>query len=160
MNVILLQDVPDLGQTGEIKKVANGYARNYLIPKGLVALASPGALKQTEIQRQAQERRRKLELSDAQSLAEAISAVSLTFTVKTGESDRLYGSVTSADITEALSEQLGKEMDKRKLVLPDPIKSLGTYRVPIRLMTEVVPEILVNVVKEDGEETTDSDAGE
>jgi len=160
MNVILLQDVPDLGQTGEIKKVAAGYARNYLIPKGLVSLASPGALKQAEMQRRAQERRRKLELSDAQSLAEAISAVSLTFTVKTGESDRLYGSVTGADITEALSEQLGKEMDKRKLILPDPIKSLGTYRVPIRLMTEVVPEILVNVVKEDGEETPDSDAGE
>ncbi|NOZ05341.1 MAG: 50S ribosomal protein L9 [Chloroflexi bacterium] len=160
MNVILLQDVPDLGQAGEIKKVANGYARNFLIPKGLVSLASPGALKQAEIQRQAQERRRKLELADAQSQAEAISAVSLTFTVKTGESDRLYGSVTSADIAEALSEQLGKEIDKRKLTLPDPIKNLGTYRVPIRLMTEVVPEVLVNVVKEDGGETTDSDAGE
>jgi len=160
MKVILLQDIPDLGQTGEIKKVANGYARNYLIPKGLVSLASPGALKQAEIQRRAQERRRKQELSDAQSLAEAISAVSLTFTVKAGESDRLYGSVTSADIAEALSEQLGKEMDKRKLVLPDPIKSLGTYRVPVRLMTEVVPEVLVNVVTEDGEEATESDAGE
>jgi len=86
--------------------------------------------------------------------------VSLTFTVKAGESDRLYGSVTSADIAEALSEQLGKEMDKRKLVLPDPIKSLGTYRVPVRLMTEVVPEVLVNVVTEDGEEATESDAGE
>ena len=160
MKVILLQDIPDLGQTGEIKKVANGYARNYLIPKGLVSLASPGALKQAEIQRRAQERRRKQELSDAQSLAEAISAVSLTFTVKAGEADRLYGSVTSADIAEALSEQLGKEMDKRKLVLPDPIKSLGTYRVPVRLMTEVVPEVLVNVVTEDGEEATESDAGE
>jgi len=154
MDVILLQDVPELGQAGEVKKVARGYARNYLIPKGIVSLASPGALKQAEIQRKAQERRRKRELTDAQSIAEAISATTLTFNVKVGESDRLYGSVTSAEIAQALSEQLGLEVDKRKLVLPEPIKKLGTYRVPVKLMAEVVPEVVVNVTKDDDEKIT------
>jgi len=149
MNVILLQDVPDLGRAGEVKKVSTGYARNYLIPKGLVSLASSGANKQAEVQHRAQERRRKKNLADAQSLAEAISEVSLTFQVKAGEGDRLYGSVTSADIAKSLSEQLGKEIDKRKFVLAEPIKRLGTYRVPIKLVAEVTPEVAVNVVTEE-----------
>jgi len=151
MNVILLQDVEELGHAGEIKQVAPGHARNYLIPKGLAAPATPGALKRAKIIRQARERRRKRELADAQSLAEAISATALTFRVKAGEKDRLYGSITNADIAQALSSALGVEVDKRKVVLSEPIKSLGTHRVAVRLMADVVPEVVVAVEREDGE---------
>lgn len=151
MNIILLKDVADLGQAGEVKQVAKGYARNFLIPRRLATPATPGALKQAETIRQADDRRRKRDLADAQSWAEAIVAAPLTFQVKAGEKDRLYGSITSADIAQALSGQLGRELDKRKIVLGEPIKSLGTHRVPIKLAAGVVPEVIVTVEREEGD---------
>jgi large subunit ribosomal protein L9 len=159
MNVILLQDVEELGHAGEIKQVAPGHARNYLIPQGLAAPATPGALRRAELIRQARERRRKRELTDAQSLAEAISATPVAFRVKAGEKDRLYGSITSADIAQALSSALGTEVDKRKIVLSEPIKSLGTHRVAVRLMADVVPEVVVTVEREDADSEAEESEG-
>ncbi len=149
MDVLLTKDVPNLGQAGQIKKVARGYARNFLIPKGLARPATQGALKQAEIQQRAEARRqRKLE-NQAQDLAQIISRTTLTFRAKAGESDRLYGSITNADIAQALEQEMGQTVDKRKIELSDPIRELGTHRVPIRLLSDLAPEVTVIVEREE-----------
>ncbi|HBY99226.1 MAG: 50S ribosomal protein L9 [Ardenticatenaceae bacterium] len=155
MEVLLIEDVVNVGRTGEIHKVSPGYARNYLIPRGLAVPATKGARKQTDqIKRQA-EKRRAREVATAQALSARIEGSPLRFEVKVGETGRLYGSVTSADIAERLSETLGLEIDKRKVELHEPIKTLGTYSVPVRLAAEVVPLVPVEVVGEHGETAAD-----
>lgn len=155
MEVLLMEDVANVGRVGEVHKVAPGYARNYLIPRGLAVPATKGARKQAEqIKRQA-EKRRAQELATAQTLAARLEATSLRFEVKVGETGRLYGAVTAADIAERLSETLGTEIDKRKVDLHEPIKALGDYSVPVRLMHDVVPHISVEVVGEHGETAAD-----
>lgn len=152
MDVILTQDVPGLGMAGEIKTVADGYGRNYLIPKGLAILATKSARKQiADIQRLA-EKRRARQRGSLQILAERLSGLTLTFTVKAGEGDRLYGSITSSDIAEAIQEAIGEEVDRRRIMLHRPIKTLGDHPVPIRLMADLVPEVIVAVKKEQEEE--------
>lgn len=151
MEVLLLQDVPNLGKAGEIKKVSDGYARNYLIPQGLAKLATPGVKKQAEQIRRAAERRRQQARRDAEALAERIAQLTLQFTAKVGETGRLYGSITAAQIAERLSEELGVEIDRRILGLDQPIRELGTYEVPVRLMADLAPTVRVEVVGEHGE---------
>jgi large subunit ribosomal protein L9 len=149
MEVILLQDVARLGQAGEVRKVAPGYARNHLIPNGLAVLATKGALKELEQRRRAEARREKQMEGEATELAEKLDGVMLTISAKTGEKDRLYGSVTSGDIAQALEEETGVAVDRRKIELEAPIRELGIHAIPIRLLPEVVPTIRVDVVGED-----------
>ena len=149
MKILLTQDVENLGSAGEIKKVPDGYARNLLIPKGLAVLATEGAVKKTQLQSKAKSKHQRQVEEEAASLAEILWQVTLTFKAKAGEKDRLYGSITSGDIVEALERQTGRAFDKRKLQLKGSIHELGVHRVPIKLMTDVVPEITVVVEREE-----------
>jgi large subunit ribosomal protein L9 len=155
MEVILVQDVDRLGQVGDVCKVAPGYARNYLIPNGLAVLATKGQLKELEQRQRAEARREKQLEGEARELADKLDGVTLTISAKTGEKDRLYGSVTSGDIAQALEEETGMAIDRRKIELEEPIRQLGIYTVPIRLLSEVVPTIRVDVVGEDQDTTTE-----
>jgi large subunit ribosomal protein L9 len=149
MKVLLVQDVEKLGSAGEVKEVSGGYGRNYLIPKGFAVLATRGQVKQAEERLAAQRRRDEAARRDAEALAARINGQTLRFTAKVGELDRLYGSITNADIAEKIQSQLDIEIDRRKIDLEEPIKRIGIYPVKVRLATGLEP--LVNVVVE-GEE--------
>lgn len=151
MEVILLKDVPRLGRAGELRNVAPGYARNYLVPEGLATLVTKGALKQLELQSQAEARRQRQLEAEARELAAQIEGVTLTLTAKTGEKDRLYGSITSGDIADALESEIGKSVDRRKIELEEPIRELGTYSVPFKLLSDLAPTIVVEVIKKEEE---------
>ncbi len=156
VKILLVQDVPELGQAGEVYTVAGGYARNYLLPRGMAILATKGALKQAEQIRQAANRRRAQEKANAEAQATLINGQRLLFQVKAGENDRLYGSITSGDIAEQLSEKVGFEIDRRKLQLPQPIRELGIFPITIRLMPDVTATFEVAVVRE-GESWEDAE---
>lgn len=144
MKVLLVQDVEHLGKAGELKDVAGGFGRNYLIPKGYAVLATRGQIKQAEERLAAQRKRADAARKDAETIAARLNGVTLTFVARVGEQDRLYGSVTSADIAEKIQEQLKIEVDRRKIELDEPIKRAGSFPVPIRLVAGVEP--VVNVV--------------
>lgn len=146
MRVLLIKDVDNLGYAGDVKDVANGYGRNYLIPQELAVLASPGALKQAETIRKAAEKQRAAEMADAQAIANQVSGLDLLFERRAGETGKLYGSVTSSDIAEAIAEKTGIELDKRKVALPEPIRSLGKEEVLIKLMIDVTTTLQVEVL--------------
>lgn len=147
MEVILRQDVPQLGLRGDIVNVKDGYARNYLLPRKLAMPASESNRKQVAEMKAAGARREATEKSAAESLAAQLAAVTLTIPAKAGESDQLFGSVTAMDIAAAL-EAKGFSLDKRKVVLEEPIKTIGEYQVPLRLQHEVTASVKVNVVRE------------
>ena len=149
MKILLTQDVENLGQAGEIKKVPDGYARNFLIPKGLAMLATEGAVRRAQLQSKAEVKLQRQAEEEAASLAEILWQLTLTFKAKAGEKDRLYGSITSGDIVEALEREMGRTFDKRKVQLKGAIRELGVHRVPIKLMTDVMPEITVIVEREE-----------
>jgi large subunit ribosomal protein L9 len=149
MEVLLLEDVDRLGQAGDIKKVADGYARNFLFPRGLAVQATPGAVKQAEKLREATARREAQTLSEAQALAQQLDGVSVTFQARAGETDRLYGSITNVTIAEALSEKVGQEVDRRKIVMAEPLKELGTHAVTIHLAPEAEAKVTVVIERED-----------
>jgi large subunit ribosomal protein L9 len=155
MEVILLQDVARLGRAGDVCKVAPGFARNHLIPKGLAVLATGGALSQLEQRQKAEARREKTLEAEAKELASKLEGITLTIYAKTGEKERLYGSVTTGDIAQALEEETGIEVDRRKIELEEPIRQLGIYTIPIRLLSSLSPSIRVDVVGEDGEMTSE-----
>lgn len=148
MKVLLTQDVANLGLAGEIHNVAGGYARNYLMPRGMVVLATKGALKQADDIRQAGIRRRAKERADAEAQGQMIVKQKLLFAARTGENNRLYGSVTSADIAEQLSKAVGFEVDRRRIQLEHPLRDLGIYDIELRLMPDVAPKFKVAVVRE------------
>ncbi len=145
MEVLLLKDVKRLGKAGEVRQVADGYARNYLIPRGLAAPASAGAVREAQANLEARARRAEKEQAEAQRLAGQLSGVTLTFKARAGESGRLYGSVTPADIADEIKKQTGKTVDRRKIALEEPIRELGIYRVPIRFSGDITAEISVRV---------------
>src|SRR5690348_15348813 len=147
MEIILREDVEKLGARGELVKVAAGYARNFLLPKRLAVPATEANKKIIEQERQAHLRREAKEVSEATDLGKMMADVSVTISQKAGENDQLFGSVTSKDIAEALERQ-GYTIERRKIVLDDPIKSLGDFKVPVRLHREVTTDITVHVVKE------------
>ncbi len=136
MKVILVQDVKALGKKGEIKEVAEGYARNFLMPRGLVVEASGGHLKEHRSQEKRQEEKAAKVLSAAEALAKKIAGMTLEIIVKVGEGGKLFGSVTSADVAKALGEK-GFAVDKRKIELGETVKTLGTYSVRIKLHPNV-----------------------
>jgi large subunit ribosomal protein L9 len=151
MDVLLLEDVSQLGQAGDIKRVADGYARNYLFPRGLAVLATPGAISKAEVQRQARARREVQALSEAQALAQALDGMTVTFQARAGDTDRLYGSITNANIAEALSEKIGQEVDRRKIEMEEPLKELGTHAVTIRPGHEAEAKVTVVIEREEEE---------
>jgi len=149
MQVLLLKDVEQLGHSGEIKKVSDGYARNYLIPRGLAIAATPGAVKQAEQQRTLTARREVRVLSEAQTLAQALDGMTVSFHARAGEGERLYGSITNADIADALAAKLGREVDKRKIELEEPLKQLGTHAVTIHLAPRAEAKVTIVIEREE-----------
>ena len=147
MEVILREHVDSLGRRGEIVKVADGYARNYLLPRKLALLATAGNKKQIERERGKFEAKEAEEQKLAEAMAERAGALEITIARKVGETEALYGSVTTADIAEALAAE-GFEVDRRKLQLVEPIKKLGDFDVPLRLHANVTAHVKVRVVAE------------
>jgi large subunit ribosomal protein L9 len=147
MEVILREHVDNLGRRGEIVKVANGYARNYLLPRKLALLVTAGNKKQIERERVKFEAKEAEEKGVAAVIAERIANLEIEIARKVGESDVLYGSVTSADIAEKLQTK-GFELDRRKLQLREPIKKLGEYDIPVKLHRDVTTHIKVRVIAE------------
>src|SRR5437870_5429351 len=147
MEVILRESVQHLGAAGEVVKVKDGYARNYLLPKGLAYLATEANKKKITYEAERIVKQRAAEQTAAESDATRIAGVQLTFPVKVGEEDKLYGSVTAGDLQRKL-EELGIHVEKRQIDLPEPIRDLGEFRVGIKLHLNVRPEITVTVVKE------------
>lgn len=145
MEVILKEDIPNLGKMGEVVRVRDGYARNYLLPRGLVLIANKRNLKLFEHQKRVIVQQRERVLRQAQTLAEKLSSVSLTMPVKTGEEGKLFGSVTNIDIEKALRAK-GFDVERRKIHLDEPIKTLGDFEVPIRLAADVTANVKVSVV--------------
>ena len=148
MDVILREDVEKLGTRGQLVKVAPGYARNFLLPNKMAVAATESNKKIVEQERQAHLRREAKVEGEAKDLGKMLGSVSITISQKAGENDQLFGSVTSKDIAEALEKQ-GYTIERRKIALEEPIKTLGEFKVPIRLHREVTAEITVHVVKEE-----------
>ena len=148
MEIILREDVEKLGSRGQLLKVANGYARNYLLPKRLAVPASEANKKIVEQERQAHVRREAKAQGEAEDLAKLMRGVTVTIAQKAGESDQLFGSVTSKDIADGLEKQ-NFSVDRRKIQLDEPIKQLGEHKVTVRLHREVPVEITVQVVREE-----------
>jgi len=148
MEVILRQAIENVGKPGDIVKVSNGYGRNYLLPHGLAYEATPGNRKRITMERSRLEAAENERRDTAQALAGRLEAVSLTFSARVGEEEKLFGSVTTADIVQQLHAQGFPEIEKRQIELHDPIKSLGIYKVPVRLHADVKPEIRVWVIKQ------------
>jgi large subunit ribosomal protein L9 len=145
VKVILVQDVKGTGKAGEVKEVADGFARNYLIPRKLAVPATSGALKGVEQRAVAQSRRAASEESIARDLAGRLAAEPVVLTARVGDQGRLYGSVTSGDIADHLSGRVGQSIDKRRIELAEPIRQLGTFQVPVRLHRNVTATLTVEV---------------
>jgi large subunit ribosomal protein L9 len=150
MKVLLLKDVYKLGRAGDVKKVADGYGRNFLLPQKLAMLATPGAVKQAEKIRQAALTERTRLNQEMGSVAEKLQALTLTFNARAGETGRLYGSITSGDIAAAIERETGIHIDRRHIA-HQPLRELGAFKVAVRLTVDLIPEINV-VVKGLGEE--------
>lgn len=147
MKVILNQDIKGHGKKGQLVEVSDGYARNYLLPRNLAKEATSTNINVMNSQNESEEHRRKVALEEAQALKEKMEAIEVVMTAKAGENGKLFGSVTSKDVAEALTAQHHIKLDKKKFVLPDGIKSIGTTTVDIKIHTGVVGKLKV-VVKE------------
>jgi large subunit ribosomal protein L9 len=147
MEVILREHVDNLGKRGEIVKVADGYARNFLLPRKLALPATDGNRKHVERERKIVEAREAAEKVQAEAIAARLNMIDITITRRVGETDQLYGSVTAVDIADYLNGK-GFEIDRRKLILPEPIKAIGQHTVPLKLHREVTVPLKVNVAKE------------
>lgn len=149
MKVLLTQDVTKLGSAGEILEVSGGYGRNYLIPQGFAVMATRGQIKQAEERKVASEKKLQAQRHIFEAQATKINGQTIRFTARTGDLDRLYGSITNADIAEKLSALIGETIDRRAIQLDEPIKRIGIYPVKIRLISGVEP--MINVVAESEE---------
>lgn len=145
MEVILLQDVKSLGKKGELVKINDGYARNYILPKKLGVEANAKNLNDLKLQKAAEEKRKKEILDEATALGKEIEAKTLVMAIKSGEGGRTFGSISTKEIAAELKVQYNIEIDKKKLVLADPIKSVGTHIVGVKLHPEVTVELKVKV---------------
>ena len=148
MQMILQEDVDKLGNRGEVVTVAEGYARNYLLPRKLALEATTGNMKRLEKMRASFAKKEAVERGDAQKLTELLAEVSLEVSRKSGENDQLFGSVTSADVAEALTAK-GFTIDKRKITLSEPIKTIGEFEIPIKLHRDVVSKVKLTVKKDE-----------
>jgi large subunit ribosomal protein L9 len=145
MIVILKQDYKGLGKAGDVVKVSDGHARNLLIPRGIAAEATDGNIRNLEKQKKLNEEKHKKDLAEARALAERISGLSVKIVTKSGENGRLFGSITSKDVAEALAEQHKLNIDKRKIVMDNPIKATGRFSVEIKIFPEVSAALKVDV---------------
>lgn len=148
MRLVLTQDVDKVGKRGDVVNVARGFGRNFLLPRGFAQDATPGNIKQVELAGKRHAKQDAKDKANAEQIARELVKVSVTVARKVGENEHLYGSVTSGDIAESLAAQ-GFEVDKRKIELPEPIKSLGTFGIPVRLYRDVLAHVNVSVVKEE-----------
>jgi len=156
MKVIFLQDVPNIAKAGETKEVADGYGRNFLLPRKLAILANLGATKMVEVQRQIEERKQAQTETELVELANKLEGKEITLKARVGAKDRLYGSITSADIATELQNTTGLVIDKRKIELAEPIHQLGSFEVAVRLTKDIIPKIKVTVVEKVEKETDQS----
>ena len=147
MKIVLRADVANLGNKGDLVDVAPGYARNYLVPKGLAMAATEGVMRQAESMRRSRQVRDMREKEGAEGVARQLAATRIQITARSGEGGRLFGSVTSSDIAEAIEAQTGIHLDRRKLHV-EPIKTLGAHEIPIRLHSEVEVPVTIDVISQ------------
>jgi large subunit ribosomal protein L9 len=147
MKVLLLKDVYKLGRAGDVKRVADGYGRNFLLPTGLALLATPGALKQVEVIRSKATLRRNSLNEEMGAVAEQLKGVVLTFASKAGETGKLYGSITTQNVADAINEKLGTKLE-RYMIETQPIRNLGEFKARVRLTMDLLPEIKIIVHRE------------
>lgn len=147
MEIILLQDVKKVGKKGEVINVSDGYAKNFILPKKLGMVATKAAMNEIELKKKADDKKKQEELEKAKKLAEDIKDAKVIIKVKAGEGGRLFGSVTSKDIASAIKDQLKIKVDKKKLQLNDPIKSLGSTIVSVKLHPKVTAKVTVSVIE-------------
>lgn len=147
MKVVLLQDVKDLGKKGDLVNASDGYARNFLFPRKLAVEATAGKLKEIEDKRSSERNKKEKELLAAKELADKLSKIEISFKTKAGENGKLFGSITGKDVADAIKAQHKIEIDKKKVVLHDAIKALGTYQVEIKVYPEVSAKINIKVVE-------------
>lgn len=145
MQVVLLKDVPKLGSKGDIVNVTEGYARNFLYPRNLASPASEGKIKEINNQRQTQAEKKKKQEEEAKELAAKVSNLTVVLKAKTGEGGRLFGAISSKDIADGIKSQHGYDIDKKKIVLKDPIKNLGSHKISIKIHPVAHAEITVQV---------------
>ena len=149
MKVIFLKDVPNVARAGEIKEVASGYGRNFLLPKKLALLAKSGATRMMEVQRQIIASNQQQTEAELVELVNQLDGKEISLKARAGVKDRLYGSITSADIASELQNTAELVVDKRKIELAEPIRQLGSYEVAIRLAKDIIPKVKVTVVEEE-----------
>lgn len=148
MRIVLREDVESLGKKGDLVEVADGYARNYLVPRGLALKATKGVVAQSEAMRRNRDAREVRDRATAQELADRLTASPIVVTARAGEGGKLFGSVTTADIAAAVESATGVELDRRKLTLTEPIRELGDVEVPLRLHADVEVVLAVSVAAE------------
>ena len=146
MKIVLRDDVDNLGQKGDVVDVADGYAHNYLVPRGLAIRAERGVVKQAEAMRRNRSAREQRDREAAQTLAARLTERTVSVPARAGEGGKLFGSITAADIVAALQDQLGIELDRKRLSLDEPLKELGPVELPVRLHTDVVATLKIDVV--------------
>ena len=146
---LLLQDVDRLGQAGEVKRVADGYARNFLFPRELAVLATPGAVRQAENQKKARYAAKPRPSPRPRPWLPGLDGMTVTFEARAGETGRLYGSITNANIADSLSEKVDQDVDRRKIDMDEPLKELGTHAVTIRLAAEAEAKVTVIIEREE-----------
>lgn len=152
MKIVLRQDVPKVGEAGSVQTVSNGYARNYLIPKGLAVVATDGELKVAAHNLAVKERKIARQEEQLRSVADKIDGQRLTFTARAGEQGRLYGSITASDVATALAAQVSEEIDRRRVVLDEPLRTIGEHRVTVHLVGRLRPQVTVIIEAEASEE--------
>lgn len=156
MKVVLRQDVPKLGEAGTVQNVSGGYARNFLVPQGLAVYASEGELKMAAHNQAVKDRKIARQEEQLRSLAEKIDGQSLSFEARAGEGGRLFGSITAAEIAEQLSSKIGEEIDRRRVQLEDPIRTVGEHTVTVHLVGRLRPAVTVTVKAEAGSEVEEA----
>ncbi|MGC4108768.1 MAG: 50S ribosomal protein L9 [Thermomicrobiales bacterium] len=158
MKIVLRQDVPKLGEAGTIQTVANGYARNFLIPQGMAVVATDGEIKVAQHNLAVKERKVARLEEQQKSLAEKIQGTKLAFTARAGETGRLFGSITAADVAAQLSGKIGEEIDRRKIVLEEPLRTVGNHKVAVHLVGKLRPQVEVTITAEEVAEDSNEEA--
>jgi len=148
MKVILLKDISGKGKAGEIKEISHGFARNFLIPQGLALIATPAVIKQVELRLQREENQEIVDQAKLAELAEQIKGSEIHFQARTGAGDRLFGSITAADIAEKLSQTIGSVINKKKIDMDKPLRQVGSHEITIRLAKDLEPRITVVIEPE------------
>lgn len=148
MKVLLTQDVDNLGHAGDVKNVADGYGRNFLLPRGMAIVANASAIKSADRVKAAAVARRAKDKADIDAIAQVIGGSTVHFTARAGEKGKMFGSITAQNIADALSKQVGREIDKRKVALREPLREIGSHTIAVRLGTDVAPNITVVITPE------------